>query len=69
MSGNIFLFQDAGLVFKVYTYPYCSNRYYMRESFRDEPFRHVSASYLREHFPCAFSLIKEEVGTRKYMGV
>lgn len=69
MSGHIYLFQNAGLIFKVYTYSYTSNRYYMQECFKAESFHHVSASYLREHFPKAFSLIKDEVGTRKYMGV
>lgn len=69
MKSNIYLFQNAGLIFKVYTYSHCSNRYYMREIFKCERFRHVSAFYLREHFPHAFSIIKDEIGTRKYLGV
>lgn len=67
--GEVYTFQTAGLVIKVYTYSYRSCRYYMRESFKPGAFYQISAAFMREHFPSVFSLIKEELGIRKYMGV
>ena len=67
--GKVYTFQTAGLVFKVYTYNYRSCRYYMRETFKSGAFYQVSAGFMREHFPGVFSIIKEQLGIRKYMGV
>lgn len=69
MNSHIYYFQNAGVIFKVYTYSYRSNIYYMRECFKNGAFYQVSAAYMREKFPAAFSIIKDKIGTRKYMGV
>lgn len=69
MHSDICYFQTAGVIIKVYTYSYRSNRYFIKEQYKDGAFYQVTARFLRERLPGAFSCIKEQLGTRKYMGV